>query len=50
MIRFYFFLKFIIIELKKEVGRRLNLEMRIFKFKYLDDDDEWVLLVCDLNW
>ena len=35
--------------LREEVGRRLKLAGRQFDLKYLDDDDEWMLLACDAD-
>lgn len=34
---------------KGEVAKRLGLEMDAFDVKYLDDDNEWVLLSCDAD-
>lgn len=50
MVRFHFYFKANIAELKKEVARRLNLTLGTFKVKYLDDEDEWALLASDLDW
>ncbi|KAK4283073.1 hypothetical protein QN277_000068 [Acacia crassicarpa] len=38
-----------IVELKEEVAKRLKLEVGTFDIKYLDDDQEWVLIVCDAD-
>ncbi|TVU33496.1 hypothetical protein EJB05_25319, partial [Eragrostis curvula] len=34
---------------KGEVAKRLNMETDAFDVKYLDDDNEWVLLSCDAD-
>ncbi|GJM90148.1 hypothetical protein PR202_ga06402 [Eleusine coracana subsp. coracana] len=34
---------------KGEVAKRLGLDMDAFDVKYLDDDNEWVLLSCDAD-
>lgn len=37
-------------ELRDEVNRRLNMAAgMMFDLKYLDDDDEWMLLTCDAD-
>nr|KAJ0201019.1 hypothetical protein LSAT_V11C600302060 [Lactuca sativa] len=38
-----------IVTLKEEVGKRLKLDVGTFDIKYLDDDHEWVLVVCDAD-
>ncbi|KAI9173961.1 hypothetical protein LWI28_009389 [Acer negundo] len=38
-----------ILELKEEVAKRLKLEVGTFDIKYLDDDQEWVLIACDAD-
>ncbi|CAI0408792.1 unnamed protein product [Linum tenue] len=38
-----------LMELKEEVGKRLKLDIGVFDIKYLDDDNEWVLIVCDAD-
>ncbi|GKV39990.1 hypothetical protein SLEP1_g47674 [Rubroshorea leprosula] len=38
-----------IVDLKEEVGKRLKLEVGTFDIKYLDDDNEWVLIACDAD-
>nr|GEW11800.1 NIN like protein 7 [Tanacetum cinerariifolium] len=38
-----------IITLKEEVAKRLKLDVGTFDIKYLDDDQEWVLIVCDAD-
>ncbi|KAK4489220.1 hypothetical protein RD792_005015 [Penstemon davidsonii] len=38
-----------ILKLKEEVAKRLKLELGTFDIKYLDDDHEWVLIVCDAD-
>ena len=35
--------------LKEEMAKRLNLDVGEFEVKYLDDDDEWVSLTCDVD-
>lgn len=35
--------------LREEVAKRLKLEVGTFDIKYLDDDDEWVLIACDAD-
>ncbi|XP_024404168.1 uncharacterized protein [Physcomitrium patens] len=37
------------VELKEEVRRRLKLVGQKFSLKYLDDDEEWMLLACDAD-
>ncbi|KAH9315001.1 hypothetical protein KI387_023628 [Taxus chinensis] len=36
-------------ELCKEVAKRFKLAVGIFQLKYLDDDNEWVILACDAD-
>ncbi|GJT58049.1 NIN like protein 7 [Tanacetum coccineum] len=38
-----------IIALKEEVAKRLKLDVGTFDIKYLDDDQEWVPIVCDAD-
>ncbi|XP_056865793.1 protein NLP7 isoform X2 [Raphanus sativus] len=38
-----------IMQLKDEVAKRLKLEAGTFDIKYLDDDNEWVLIACDVD-
>ncbi|KAF8087193.1 hypothetical protein N665_0595s0007 [Sinapis alba] len=38
-----------IMELKDEVAKRLKLDAGTFDIKYLDDDNEWVLIACDVD-
>ncbi|EOA15435.1 hypothetical protein CARUB_v10004076mg [Capsella rubella] len=38
-----------IMELKDEVAKRLKLDAGTFDIKYLDDDNEWVLIACDAD-
>ncbi|KAJ9555716.1 hypothetical protein OSB04_010330 [Centaurea solstitialis] len=38
-----------IVNLKEEVAKRLKLDIGTFDIKYLDDDHEWVLIVCDAD-
>ncbi|XP_068665468.1 protein NLP6-like [Aristolochia californica] len=38
-----------VVELKEEVSKRLKLEVGTFDIKYLDDDQEWVLLACEAD-
>lgn len=49
IIRFRLSLSSGILELKEEVAKRLKLEMGTFDIKYLDDDNEWVLITCDAD-
>eukprot|EP00262_Sarcandra_glabra_P018321 TRINITY_DN6524_c0_g2_i1.p1 TRINITY_DN6524_c0_g2~~TRINITY_DN6524_c0_g2_i1.p1 ORF type:complete len:124 (-),score=15.77 TRINITY_DN6524_c0_g2_i1:95-418(-) len=36
-------------DLNQEVAKRLKLEVGTYDIKYMDDDQEWVLLVCDAD-
>ena len=45
-VRFKFAPNTSFVELKEEVGRRLKLAGQNFNLKYLDDDEEWMLLAC----
>ncbi|GMI96247.1 NIN like protein 7 [Hibiscus trionum] len=47
IIRFRISLNSGIMELKEEVAKRLKLEVGTFDIKYLDDDNECVLIACD---
>jgi len=38
-----------LMELNDEVGKRLKLEVGTFDIRYLDDDQEWVMLSCDAD-
>ncbi|XP_065858560.1 protein NLP6 [Euphorbia lathyris] len=49
IIRFRISLSCGILELKEEVAKRLKLEGGTFDIKYLDDDQEWVLIACDAD-
>ncbi|XP_061368841.1 protein NLP6-like isoform X2 [Gastrolobium bilobum] len=49
IIRFRVSLTCGIVELKEEVAKRLKLEVGTFDIKYLDDDQEWVLIACDAD-
>lgn len=49
VIRFRISLSSGIVELKEEVAKRLKLEVGTFDIKYLDDDQEWVLIACDAD-
>ncbi|TYI90110.1 hypothetical protein E1A91_D03G100100v1 [Gossypium mustelinum] len=49
IIRFRISLSSGIVELKEEVAKRLKLEVGTFDIKYLDDDNEWVLIACDAD-
>ncbi|XVF51271.1 hypothetical protein PTKIN_Ptkin04bG0171600 [Pterospermum kingtungense] len=49
IIRFRISLSSGILELKDEVARRLKLEVGTFDIKYLDDDNELVLIACDAD-
>lgn len=43
---FKFLRNIFFVVLKDEVGWRLKLVGQNFNFKYLDDDEEWMLFVC----
>ncbi|KAL8138845.1 hypothetical protein V2J09_004846 [Rumex salicifolius] len=47
IIRFKFEFSSNIVDLQDEVSKRLKLEVGTFEMKYLDDDHEWVLILCD---
>lgn len=49
IIRFRVSLNCGIVELKEEVAKRLKLEIGTFDVKYMDDDNEWVLIACDAD-
>ncbi|XWS50119.1 hypothetical protein CRYUN_Cryun12cG0061300 [Craigia yunnanensis] len=49
IIRFRISLSSGIVELKEEVAKRLKLEVGTFDIKYLDDDNECVLIACDAD-
>ncbi|CAM8881932.1 unnamed protein product [Rhodiola kirilowii] len=49
IIRFRFPSNSGIVELREEVAKRLKLEVGSFDIKYLDDDQELVLIVCDAD-
>ncbi|XP_011022461.1 PREDICTED: protein NLP7-like isoform X2 [Populus euphratica] len=49
VIRFRISLTSGIVELREEVAKRLKLEVGTFDIKYLDDDQEWVLIACDAD-
>ncbi|CAM8947398.1 unnamed protein product [Rhodiola kirilowii] len=49
IIRFRFPSNSGIIELREEVSKRLKLEVGTFDIKYVDDDQELVLIVCDAD-
>lgn len=49
MIRFRVSLNCCIVELKEEIAKRLRLEVGTFDIKYLDDDQEWILVACDAD-
>ncbi|KAK0600578.1 hypothetical protein LWI29_016269 [Acer saccharum] len=51
IIRFRISLSTGILELKEEVAKRLRLKLEVgtFDIKYLDDDQEWVLIACDAD-
>ncbi|CAN1779105.1 Protein NLP6 [Linum perenne] len=49
MIRFRIRTRCKMMELKEEVGKRLKLGVGVFEVKYLDDDNEWVTIVCDAD-
>ncbi|KAL8119019.1 hypothetical protein AgCh_016498 [Apium graveolens] len=37
------------VTLEEEVSKRVKLEVGMFDLKYLDDDQEWVLIACDAD-
>ncbi|KAL7611248.1 hypothetical protein Lser_V15G13651 [Lactuca serriola] len=37
-------------QLYEEVGKRFKIERGTFQLKYKDDEEEWVLLVCESDW
>ncbi|KAL8150372.1 hypothetical protein V2J09_020180 [Rumex salicifolius] len=47
IIRFRFSLSSNIVDLRDEIAKRLKMEVATFEIKYLDDDNEWVLIACD---
>ncbi|KAG4184737.1 hypothetical protein ERO13_A09G189300v2 [Gossypium hirsutum] len=47
IIRFRISLTSGMVELKEEVAKRLKLDVGTFEIKYLDEDNEWVLIACD---
>ncbi|CAL0300713.1 unnamed protein product [Lupinus luteus] len=49
IIRFRVSLSCSIVDLREEVAKRLKLEVGTFDIKYLDDDNEWVLIACDAD-
>ncbi|XP_019428622.1 PREDICTED: protein NLP6-like [Lupinus angustifolius] len=49
IIRFRVSLTCSIVDLREEVAKRLKLEVGTFDIKYLDDDNEWVLIACDAD-
>ncbi|MBA0709239.1 hypothetical protein Golax_024286 [Gossypium laxum] len=49
IIRFRISMSSGILELKEEVANRLKLEVGACDIKYLDDDNEWVLIACDAD-
>ncbi|KAM6557741.1 hypothetical protein CsatB_004760 [Cannabis sativa] len=49
IIRFRLSLSCNIVELREEVAKRLKMEVGIFDIKYMDDDQEWVLIACDAD-
>ncbi|KAJ7952175.1 protein NLP6-like [Quillaja saponaria] len=49
IIRFRISLTCSIVELKEEIAKRLKLEVGTFDIKYMDDDQEWVLMACDAD-
>ncbi|PON44974.1 NIN-like transcription factor [Parasponia andersonii] len=49
IIRFRISLSCSVVELKDEVAKRLKLELGTFDIKYMDDDQEWVLIACDAD-
>lgn len=49
IIRFRLPLSSGIIKLEEEVSKRVKLDVGTFDLKYLDDDQEWVLIACDAD-
>lgn len=49
IIRFRILTSSSIVELRDEVAKRLKLEVGTFDIKYMDDDQEWVLIACDAD-
>lgn len=49
IIRFRISLSCNIVGLNDEVAKRLKLETGTFDMKYMDDDQEWVLIACDAD-
>lgn len=49
IIRFRLPLSSGIVKLEEEVAKRVKLEVGTFDLKYLDDDQEWVLIACDAD-
>lgn len=49
IIRFRLLITSTVLELNTEVSKRLKLEVGTFDIKYLDDDNEWVLVACDAD-
>lgn len=49
IIRFRLPLSSGIVKLEEEVSKRVKLEVGTFDLKYLDDDQEWVLIACDAD-
>ncbi|KAI3700344.1 hypothetical protein L2E82_44970 [Cichorium intybus] len=37
-------------QLYEEIGKRFKIERGTFQLKYKDDEQEWVLLVCESDW
>ncbi|KAK9059143.1 hypothetical protein SSX86_021762 [Deinandra increscens subsp. villosa] len=37
-------------QIYEEVAKRFKLQMGTFQLKYRDDEEEWVLLVCESDW
>ncbi|KAJ6812166.1 protein NLP3-like [Iris pallida] len=38
-----------VVDMNEEVAKRLKLEVGTFEIKYMDDDQEWVVLACDAD-
>ncbi|KAL8154626.1 protein NLP6-like [Apium graveolens] len=49
IIRFRLPLSSGIVKLEEEVSKRVKLDVGMFDLKYLDDDQEWVLIACDAD-
>ncbi|MCO5607123.1 hypothetical protein L7F22_061316 [Adiantum nelumboides] len=48
-VRFKLNLQSNLLKLKQEVGKRFKLQTDSFDLKFLDDEEEWVMLTCDVD-